>query len=105
LIGILLSPLSLLYKDVNYGLAVFINFFLFVTPVVFPKPLSGNFATVVNWNPVTHIIEATRKLTLNAVGFDFTSFYITAGLTLFLAFIAWIIFRLAMPFAIERITS
>lgn len=105
LIGLLLSPLSLLYKDVSYGLSVFINFFLFITPVVFPKPVTGNFATLVNLNPVTHIIEAIRKLTLNATDYDFTSFYITAGITLLLALGAWIIFRLAMPFAIERVTS
>jgi lipopolysaccharide transport system permease protein len=105
LIGLILSPLSLLYKDVSYGLSVFINFFLFITPVVFPRPTQGNFATLVNLNPVTHIIEAVRKLTLNAVDYDFTSFLITAAITLVLTFFSWLIFRLAMPFAIERVTS
>jgi lipopolysaccharide transport system permease protein len=104
LIGLLLSPLSLLYKDVSYGLAVFINFFLFITPVIFPKPTSGKFATLVNLNPVTHIIEAIRKLTLNP-DYDFTSFYLTGGIVLVFTFVAWMIFRLAMPFAIERVTS
>jgi lipopolysaccharide transport system permease protein len=105
IIGLFLSPLSLLYKDVSYGLSVFINFFLFITPVIFPKPTSGSFATLVNINPVTHLIEAIRKLTLNPWGYDFTSFFITAGITLVIAVIAWVIFRLAMPFAIERVTS
>lgn len=105
LIGLFLSPLSLLYKDVSYGLSIFINFFLFVTPVIFPKPESGKFSEIVNLNPVTHLIEAIRKLTLNPEGFDFTSFYITSGSTLVLVFIAWLTFRLSMPFAIERVTS
>jgi lipopolysaccharide transport system permease protein len=105
LIGLILSPLSLLYKDVAFGLSVFINFFLFVTPVVFPKPTTGAFALIVDLNPVAHIIEAIRKLTLDPSGFDFTPFYITSGITLVLAFAAWLVFRLAMPFAIERVTS
>jgi lipopolysaccharide transport system permease protein len=105
LIGLVLSPLSLLYKDVSYGLAVFINFFLFITPVIFPRPESGMFATLVNMNPVTHIIEAIRKLTLDPVGFDFGPFYLTAAITIVLAFFGWLAFRLAMPFAIERVTS
>lgn len=104
-IGLLLSPLSLLYKDVAYGLALFINFFMFLTPVIYPKPLTGKFASIVNLNPVTHILEAIRRLTLNAAGFDFTSFYITSGCIVVLIFIAWLIFRLSMPFAIERVTS
>jgi lipopolysaccharide transport system permease protein len=105
LIGLFLSPLSLLYKDVAYGLALFINFFMFLTPVIYPKPLTGRFASIVNANPVTHILEAIRRLTLNAEGFDFTSFYITSGGIVVLVFVAWLTFRLSMPFAIERVTS
>jgi lipopolysaccharide transport system permease protein len=105
LIGLILSPLSLLYKDVSYGLAVFINFFLFITPIIFPKPENGTFATLVGLNPVTHMVEAIRKLTLNAGDYDFTPFLVTAGATLVLSFVGWMIFRLAMPFAIERVTS
>jgi lipopolysaccharide transport system permease protein len=105
LIGLFLSPLSLLYKDVSFGLSIFVNFFLFITPVVFPKPETGTFATVVNFNPVTHLIETARKFTLGIAGFDFTPFLITSGIILVLLFIAWLVFRLAMPFAIERVTS
>jgi lipopolysaccharide transport system permease protein len=105
LIGLFLSPFSLLYRDVSYGLSIFVNFFLFITPVIFPKPETGDFAKIVNLNPVTHIIEAIRKLTLNPVGFDFTSFYITSAVIVGLVFIAWLTFRLSMPYAIERVTS
>jgi lipopolysaccharide transport system permease protein len=105
LIGLFLSPFSLLYKDISYGLSIFINFFLFITPVIFPKPTTGTFATIVNWNPITHIVEAIRKLVLGPEGFDFTPFFVTSGVTLCLVFIAWLTFRLAMPFAIERVTS
>jgi lipopolysaccharide transport system permease protein len=105
LIGLFLSPFSLLFKDISYALAIFINLFLFISPVIFPKPTSGLFATVVNFNPVTHLMEAIRSLTLGAEGFDFSAFYITSGITLALLFVAWLTFRLAMPFAIERVTS
>ncbi len=105
LVGLFLSPFSLLYKDISYGLAIFTNFLLFITPVIFPRPTEGTFATLVNFNPITHLIEAIRELTLGPGGFDFTSFYITSGITMCSVFIAWLTFRLAMPFAIERVTS
>jgi len=105
LIGLFLSPFSLLYKDISYGLSIFIIFFLFVTPVIFRNPTTVTFATIVNWNPITHIVEAIRKLVLGPEGYDFTPFFVTSGVTLCLVFIAWLTFRLAMPFAIERVTS
>lgn len=105
LIGIVLSPFSLIYKDITYGIAVFTNFFLFVTPVIYPKPTEGLLSKLVNLNPVTHCIEAARKLIIDLGPYDFYPFYITAAAVLFTFFFAWLIFRLAMPYAIERVTS
>lgn len=105
LIGIFLSPFSLIYKDITYGIGVFTNFFLFITPVIFPKPTQGDFAIIVNSNPLTHIIESIRALVLGADSFNFGPFLITSAIILFVFFFSWLIFRLAMPYAIERIAS
>src|SRR5690606_32842659 len=49
LVGLFLAPLGLLYRDVSRGLALFTGTWLLLTPVVYPVPESGTFATLVRW--------------------------------------------------------
>lgn len=104
-IGLLLAPIGALYQDINRALTLIIGFWLFLTPVVYPIPSSGVFGTIVKLNPVTPLLVATRELATTGIvsdpqGFWFASLISTIGLL-----IAWVVYRLAMPFVIERISS
>ena len=103
--GLLLTPLGLLYQDVSQGLILFTGLWLFLTPIVYPVPQTGTFAAIVKLNPVTPLLVTTRELATTGVVSDPYRFVIVSCLTIVGSFMAWAIFRLAMPFAIERVSS
>ena len=103
--GLLLAPFAVLYQDVPQALIVFTGLWLFLTPIIYPVPEGGTFAAIVKLNPVTSLLVTTRELATTGVLSDPYRFVIVSGLTLVGLFIAWVIFRLALPFAIERVSS
>lgn len=103
--GLLLAPLGVLYHDVSQGLTVVTGLWLFLTPIVYPVPQSGTFATIVKLNPVTPLLVTTRELATTGVVSDPNRFLIVTAATVIGLFVTWIVFRLAMPFAIERVGS
>ncbi|NHC38016.1 ABC transporter permease [Scytonema millei] len=105
LIGTLLSPLGVLYQDVSKGLAMVTNFWLFLTPVVYPVPNEGTFGFLVKLNPVTPLLVTTRELATTGNISNACGFWIVSVITLFGIFLTWVAFRLAMPYVIERVSS
>lgn len=101
-IGLLLAPLGALYQDVAHGITVMTSLWLFLTPVIYPLPTSGTFATIVKFNPVTPVLVTTRELATTGVVSQLTPFLIISAITLVGLLVTWISFRLALPFAIER---
>jgi lipopolysaccharide transport system permease protein len=104
-IGLFLAPLGLLYGDVSRGLTLAVAPWLLLTPVIYPVPSQGWFGAVVNLNPVTPLLVTTRELATHGVVSNPTSFLIASGLTLVALGLAWLLYRLAMPFLIERISA
>lgn len=105
LVGLLLAPLGVLYRDVERGLGLAIGLWLLLTPVVYPVPERGAFATLVHLNPVTPLLVTTRELATTGVVSDPTGFLAVALLTLAGLLVTWVVFRLSMPFVIERVGS
>lgn len=104
-LGVLLAPLGVLFQDINHGLTVFTGLWLFLTPVVYALPSTGMFATIVRANPVTPLLMTTRELATTGVVSDPYRFLAVTAAAMVGLFATWIAFRLAMPFAIERVSS
>jgi lipopolysaccharide transport system permease protein len=105
-LGLLLAPLGVLYHDVTQGLLVLTGLWLFLTPIVYPVPQGGGtFATIVRLNPVTPLLVTVRELATTGVVSQPGRFFVVTALTVVCLFLTWIVFRLAMPFAIERVSS
>ena len=104
-IGILLAPLAALYQDVSKGLTMITGFWLFLTPVVYPVPSQGTFGFLVRLNPATPILVTTRELATTGIVSDPVRFWVVSVINIIGLLLAWVIFRLAMPFVIERVSS
>ena len=104
-IGLLLTPFGILYGDVGRVIPLIAAPWLLLTPVIYPIPKQGWFSTVVSWNPVTPLLVTARDLATSGVVSEPTGFWLVSGLSFGLLFVAWILYRLSMPFIVERMSS
>ena len=104
-IGLLLTPIGMLYTDVGSALTVFIQFWFFVTPVVYPPPTSFPFNLIVKMNPVSPLLVGARDLLTLGTLKTPEMFLLVSGFSLVGMFFAWVLYRLALPIIIERMSS
>jgi lipopolysaccharide transport system permease protein len=106
ILGTFMAPLNALYQDFQRGIQILTTVWLLLTPVIYPIPArEGVFGILVNINPVTPLLVTTRELITtgnisNPLGFWVVSTAVFVALP-----IAWVVYRLAMPYAIERFSS
>ncbi|WP_336732383.1 ABC transporter permease [Chryseobacterium sp. VD8] len=104
-IGLLITPLGLIYTDISKVLTTGIPFLMYVTPVVYAAPSVGFFKFLFKLNPLTYIINDTRN---TLTGTETQSLPFTIGLTvlsIFFLLIGLVIFRKSMPIVIEKIAG
>ncbi len=104
-IGLLLTPLGMLYTDITTALPVVTQLFFFVTPVVYPVPQLFPFSLIATLNPVSPLLVAARDLITKGVITNVGSFLVISGLTIVFIVIAWVIYRVALPIIIERMSA
>ena len=105
LIGLLLTPIGVLYTDIATGLAIVINLWFFVTPVVYPPPQSFPFSLLTILNPVSPLLTGARDLMTKGTLENAGAFAVVSVLTLTGLAFAWILYRLSLPILIERISA
>jgi lipopolysaccharide transport system permease protein len=104
-IGLFLTPLGLLYKDISKLITFGMQFLMYVTPVVYAIPSSGIMKTIMVWNPITPIVLTARDL---IVGFSpqyLWYFIIVVAVCIPLLFLALIIYRISIPIIVERLSA
>jgi lipopolysaccharide transport system permease protein len=103
MIGVLVTPLGLLYNDVQQTIPIAAMFVMFLTPVLYPQPGSGLAGVITAWNPLTPLVMTTRDwLTLGTTSHLF-SFSIVSISACVLLFLGWVIYRVSLPHVISRI--
>jgi len=104
-LGLFIAPVGTLYTDIGRALPLLMQFMMYVTPVVFPMPKAGWAATVFALNPLTPLILTTRDW-LTGQTPEYMGYFIAvnvAGVVLLLG--VWVVYRLAMPILIERMSA
>jgi lipopolysaccharide transport system permease protein len=104
-VGLLITPVGILYSDVGRALPLLMQFLMFITPVVFPMPKSGLAATLFSINPLTPVILSARDW-LTGFTPEYLGYYLLVNLAaVALLHVVWVIYRLAMPILIERMSA
>ena len=103
-IGLLLSPLSLLYDDISYGIPIILQFALYLTPVVYARQFYTGFGRILNYNPVTPVLTNAREW-IFGINTGNTGFILVSVFSIFALFIGIIIYKLCMQIVIERISA
>jgi lipopolysaccharide transport system permease protein len=104
-LGLFITPVGMLYGDIGKAMPLLMQFLMYVTPVVFPMPKEGFAAQLFILNPITPLILTARDL-LTGQTPQFLTYFIAINLVMVMFFfVVWIIYRLAMPILIERMSS
>lgn len=102
MIGILLTPIGLLYTDISQVLSMVLSFWMLFTPVVYSPPTTGILARLTLLNPVSPLIVTTREWLAIGAASNFFPALIVFLVSLVLLFTGWLLYRLAMPILVER---
>ena len=101
-IGFLLLPVGLLYKDVDRGIAIVIPFWMLLTPVVYPARAEGLAGFLATWNLVSPVLTTAREALTGLPFTELAAFGLVSGIALLLCVLGLIVFHLIMPIVIER---
>lgn len=104
-LGLMVTPIGMLYSDVGRAVPLLAQFMMYVTPVVFPIPKTGIAAKFLAINPLTPVIVTTRAWVTGQAS-DYLWYFIFVNCATVLVLMAvWCVYRLAMPILIERMSS
>lgn len=101
-LGLMITPIGLLYNDVGKALPLLMQFLMYVTPVVFAMPKAGIASTLFLLNPVTPVILTVRDWVTGQSPEMLGYFFVVNFIAFLLLLVTWVIYRLAMPILIER---
>lgn len=102
MIGLFITPLGLLYKDIGKISSFGLSFLMYVTPVVYAIPEDGIMKTIMEINPLTPLILTTRDFITGAEP-EFLPYFITIILVCIpVFFVSLILYRISIPVIVER---
>jgi len=103
-LGLLILPIGSLYQDVSRFLSVGLPFWMILTPIIY-APFTTFPGSLLNWlNPASPLLLCSRDLLLlGSCGNPAALWYGLIAIPIFL--LGLVVYRLAMPALIERMTS
>ncbi|TRZ44971.1 ABC transporter permease [Robertkochia solimangrovi] len=104
-IGLISLPIGMMYGDIARFIPFMMQFFMYISPVIYPIPDEGVFAIFNKINPFRFLIETSRNILTGQT----VDYLLQTGIVLIISFIILIIgviiFRFIMPVIIERVGS
>jgi len=104
-LGLLLAPLGMLYPDVQRGINIMTPLWFFMTPVVYSPPTTWPAVLIAKLNPVSPLLVTTRELLTTGTVSQAGYFLLIVCLMPLLFIASWVLYRLAMPHLIVRMTA
>ena len=104
-LGLMITPVGILYHDVAQGLPFVLYLWMFLTPVLYPVPQSWPGSLALALNPISATLDTTRAWLLSSPVEHLAGFLITTALAIFTLLIGWLLYRLALPILLERISA
>jgi lipopolysaccharide transport system permease protein len=104
-VGLLITPLGVLYGDIGRGIPLITQFLMYLSPVVFPLATTGWTGTVMRLNPLTPLILNARAWFTGQPPQLLGEWALTLGGSAVLLVVVWMVYRLAMPILIERMSA
>ena len=101
-IGMLITPVGMLYTDVGRAIPMLMQFLMYLSPVVYTVSGEGMLAKLVQINPLTPLITTGRSA-LTGLPFESLPYFgMLCGIMSVLFFLGWIFYRFSIPIIVER---
>lgn len=101
-IGLAITPLAGLYGDVTRAVPMVAQFWMLLTPVVYPARTEGLAGILATWNPVSPLITCARESLTGIPLTHLPSFFIVTACAILATLVGLVGFRIAMPHLIAR---
>lgn len=101
-LGMALLPVGTLYGDIGRGIPIMAQFWMLLTPVVYPARTEGLAGWLGTWNPVSPLIASARAALTNEPLTQLSLAFSVTAAAVFICLLGLIAFRLFMPRLIER---
>ncbi len=101
-LGLAILPLGSLYGDVTRGIPIVTQFWMLLTPVVYPPSTQGLASILIKWNPLSPLVTTAREALCNQTLTMLVQFGAISCVSLVMVFLGLLMFRLVMPLIIER---
>ena len=102
-LGLLITPIAMLYRDVNKVIGMGFSFLMYVTPVVYSIPESGFLRTIMQLNPFTPVILTGRSI-ITGTAPEYLFYYLSLmAICVPVFLIALILYRISIPILVERL--
>lgn len=104
-VGLAITPVASLYGDIGRGIPLITQFLMYLSPVVFPMATHGWTGQLMRFNPLTPLILNSRAWFTGQPVQLLSQWILVVGGSAFLLLLVWMMFRLAMPILIERMSA
>lgn len=101
-IGLILTPIGVLYQDISKSIPLLTQFLMYLSPVVYPVSNQGLISKLISLNPLSIIIINSRAWFTGQPISSILNWFIVILSSLLLGLILWIVYKLALPILIER---
>lgn len=102
-IGLLLSLLAGIFRDVVHLVPFLTTLLLFLVPALYPLPATGMLACLNTWNPLSHFVIGGRELLIVGRLSDATGLLYATIVAISVFFISWRVFFMSEQRIAERV--
>jgi len=102
-LGLILSILNGIVRDIGNALSIFITFLMFLTPVLYAKPKVGILSSITELNPLYYLVSTPRELILMGTISEWKGFLISSITSAVIFLVCLVIFHLTETRVSERI--
>jgi len=102
-LGFFFALFNCVVRDIGSILSMGMTYLMFLTPVLYAKPLSGFLAKLTHINPLYYLIITPRELALTGEVTELFGFLISTILSVFIFILCLIIFHLTETRVVERL--
>jgi lipopolysaccharide transport system permease protein len=105
-IGLLITPIGMLYKDIARMINMGLNLIMYITPVVFAIPKeSGFMQTLMQYNPLTPLVMTVKDVAFGTEPLYLTYFMMLMVCSIPVFCIGLLFYRISIPIIVERLSA